>query len=62
MYMCNVDSALTDSFHFKNFQDDFSMNPTTGVVSVAKQLDRETIQQYTLVVKAEDQGTNVNSR
>jgi len=35
---------------------------TTGLVTVAKQLDRESISQYTLVLRAEDQGTNINQR
>ena len=45
------------------FQDDFTIDATTGVVSVAKTLDRETTSIYTLVLTAEDQGTsNRNTR
>eukprot|EP00111_Clytia_hemisphaerica_P005933 TCONS_00017188-protein len=43
-------------------KNDFSMNETTGLVTVARTLDREMISAYTLVLKAQDQGAKVNSR
>ncbi|EDO29673.1 predicted protein [Nematostella vectensis] len=51
-----ANSALTYSIAAGNEEGFFSINNKTGAISVAKQLDRETRDQYTLTVMAQDGG------
>ncbi|EDO41045.1 predicted protein [Nematostella vectensis] len=51
-----ANSALTYSIAVGNEEGFFSINNKTGAISVAKQLDRETRDQYTLTVMAQDGG------
>ncbi|XP_064633793.1 cadherin EGF LAG seven-pass G-type receptor 2-like isoform X2 [Lineus longissimus] len=42
--------------------DVFSLDESLGTITTAKKLDRETTEQYTLIVKAQDQSLNIQDR
>lgn len=45
-----------------DFPDDFELNSTTGAISIARELDRETTDRYQFYVTAIDQASNVSLR
>ncbi|KAH3880472.1 hypothetical protein DPMN_004386, partial [Dreissena polymorpha] len=54
--VANNNNVIT--YAFSATSDKFSIDPSTGVITVTNALDRETVPSYILIIHAKDSGTN----